>query len=170
MRSTWRICLGLLVKFIEGISGFIGKFFGFLDLTFSIFLKISLWFSHYLMQRCLGHTAWAPKGRSQAGPNCPRLPVLHNVKTTLATNKIWSLSSEHAHQTATPLLLWVSKQTKISVSEINVFQLFPDFESGETAWKQDICWSSWNSDQVLLQIHVWGLEEKFTIRWQIFRQ
>ena len=81
MRSTWRICLGLLVKFIEGISGFIGKFFGFLDLTFSIFLKISLWFSHYLMQRCLGHTAWAPKGRSQAGPKGRQLKVDHWVQS-----------------------------------------------------------------------------------------
>ena len=48
------------------------------------------WISHYLMQRCVGHTAWAPErheGHSQAGPKgrqlevgaqrAPRLLVIH---------------------------------------------------------------------------------------------
>ena len=35
-------------------------FFGFL--YFSIFPLKFLWFSHYLMQHCVGHTAWAPEG------------------------------------------------------------------------------------------------------------
>ena len=74
MRRTWRIFLGLLVQLIGGISGIIGDFFWISQkkiMAFSIFSLKFLWFSHYLMQRCVGHTAWAPEGhegRSQAGP------------------------------------------------------------------------------------------------------
>ena len=36
--------------------------------------------AHYLMHRCVGHTAWAPEGRkgqSQGGPKCRKLEVYY---------------------------------------------------------------------------------------------
>ena len=91
MRSTWRICLGLLVKFIEGISGFICKFFGFLDnfYDFLNFFSVIFSLSNATLLGSHGLSAQRTKSSRPEGP----------------PTKSWSLSSEHAHQTVTPLLL-----------------------------------------------------------------
>ena len=92
MRSTWRICLGLLVKFIEGISGFIGNFFWiswqFLWLS-QFFFSVIFSLSNATLLGSHGLSAQRTKSSRPEGP----------------PTKSWSLSSEHAHQTVTPLLL-----------------------------------------------------------------
>ena len=57
--------------------------------------------SHYLMQRCMDHTAWAPEGRSQTGPKgrqtevraqrAPRLLVLNIKEVPL----FWNMTKLH---------------------------------------------------------------------------
>ena len=98
MRRTWRIFLGLLVQVNGGISGIIGDFFWIsLFLYFSPQISLIFSLSNATLRGSHGlSTRRARRTKSSRPEGPPRLPVLHNVKTTLATNKIWSLSSEHA--------------------------------------------------------------------------